>query len=56
VAAIMGWSASTTAKMAKQYGHISSNVQRTALDALVQTPKASNQPKPKSDPDSYPNS
>ena len=39
VASIMGWSASTTAKMAKRYGHIGSEVQRAALDALVQTPK-----------------
>lgn len=34
VASIMGWSASTTAKMAKRYGHIGSDVQRIALDAL----------------------
>ena len=34
VAAIMGWSASTTAKMAKRYGHIGSEVQRAALAAL----------------------
>jgi len=39
VASIMGWSASTTAKMAERYGHIGSEVQRAALDALVQTPK-----------------
>ena len=36
VASIMGWSASTTANMVKRYGHIGSEVQRTALDALVQ--------------------
>jgi len=36
VASIMGWSPSTTAKMAKRYGHIGSAVQRAALDALVQ--------------------
>ena len=36
VASIMGWSASTTANMAKRYGHIGSDAQRTALDALVQ--------------------
>lgn len=34
VAAIMGWSASTTAAMAKRYGHIGSDVQRAALAAL----------------------
>jgi integrase len=39
VASIMGWSASTTAKMAKRYGHIGSEAQRTALDALVQGPR-----------------
>ena len=38
VASIMGWSASTTANMAKRYGHIGSDVQRAALDALVQAP------------------
>jgi integrase len=36
VASIMGWSPSTTAKMAKRYGHIGSAVRRAALDALVQ--------------------
>jgi len=36
VASIMGWSPSTTAKMAKRYGHIGSAVQRAALDALAQ--------------------
>lgn len=40
VAAIMGWSAGTTAKMAKRYGHIGNDVQRAALDALVEKPKA----------------
>jgi hypothetical protein len=35
VASIMGWSPSTTAKMAKRYGHIGSTVQRAALDALA---------------------
>ncbi len=39
VASIMGWSASTTAKMAKTYGHIGSDVQRAALDALTEAPK-----------------
>jgi integrase len=39
VAAIMGWSASTTAKMAKRYGHIGADTQRAALDALIATPK-----------------
>ena len=31
----VGWSASTTAKMVKRYGHIGSHVQRAALDALA---------------------
>jgi len=59
VAAIMGWSASTTANMANRYGHISSDVQRTALNALVQAPKASSQtgkPKPGREPNSHPHS
>lgn len=55
VASIMGWSASTTAKMAKRYGHIGSDAQRTALDALVQptrqqSPKATPRPEPVPDP------
>ncbi|MGH9348766.1 MAG: tyrosine-type recombinase/integrase [Vicinamibacterales bacterium] len=39
VASIMGWSAGTTAKMAKRYGHIGADVQRAALDALSETPQ-----------------
>lgn len=35
VAAIMGWSASTTANMARRYGHIGSDAQRTALASLA---------------------
>lgn len=38
VATIMGWSPSTTAKMAKRYGHIGNDAQRAALDALVEAP------------------
>lgn len=34
-AAVMGWSASTTANMAKRYGHIGADAQRAALDALA---------------------
>jgi integrase len=40
VASIMGWSPSTTAKMAKRYGHIGNDVQRAALEALAEAPKA----------------
>jgi integrase len=36
LAAIMGWSASTTVRMAKRYGHIGQNAQRLAVDALCQ--------------------
>ena len=36
----MGWSAGTTAKMAKRYGHIGATVQRAALDALALPPTA----------------
>jgi len=34
VASIMGWSASTTVRMAKRYGHIGDRAQRLAVDAL----------------------
>lgn len=34
VAAIMGWSAGTTAKMAKRYAHFGSDVQRAAVETL----------------------
>lgn len=44
VASIMGWSPSTTAKMAKRYGHIGSAVQRAALDALVSVPPLGDHP------------
>ena len=36
VASIMGWSASTTAAMARRYGHIGAEAQRQALDTLVE--------------------
>ncbi len=39
----MGWSASTMAKMAKRYGHIGSDVQRAALDALAEAPRLGSQ-------------
>jgi integrase len=35
VASIMGWSASTTVRMAKRYGHIGQDAQRRAVDTLV---------------------
>jgi hypothetical protein len=34
VATIMGWSASTTVRMSKRYGHIGHGAQRRAVDAL----------------------
>ncbi len=34
VATIMGWSANTTVRMAKRYGHIGQAAQRQAVDAL----------------------
>jgi hypothetical protein len=34
VATIMGWSASTTVRMAKRYGHIGQAAQRQAVEAL----------------------
>jgi integrase len=36
VATIMGWSASTTVRMARRYGHIGQAAQRQAVDALNQ--------------------
>jgi integrase len=36
VAAIMGWSASTTVRMSKRYGHIGHSAQRRAVDALCE--------------------
>jgi len=37
VASIMGWSASTTVRMAKRYGHIGDRAQRLAVDALCKS-------------------
>src|SRR5262252_3521184 len=34
VATIMGWSASTTVRMAKRYGHIGQSAQRQAVNVL----------------------
>ena len=34
VAAIFGWSAGTTAKMAKRYGHMGTDAQRLAVASL----------------------
>jgi hypothetical protein len=36
VASIMGWSASTTVRMAKSYGHIGDRAQRLAVDAFCE--------------------
>jgi len=36
VASIMGWSASTTVRMARRYGHIGQTAQRQAVNALRQ--------------------
>ena len=36
VATIMGWSASTTVRMAKRYGHIGHSAQRLAVDVLCE--------------------
>jgi hypothetical protein len=35
-ATFMGWSASTTVRMAKRYGHIGHNAQRLAVDVLCE--------------------
>jgi hypothetical protein len=37
VATIMGWSASTTVRMAKRYGHNGQSPQRLAVDALCES-------------------
>lgn len=46
VAEIMGWSAATTVRMAKRYGHIGDSVRRRAMAALdeVNTPPADDEP------------
>ena len=36
VATIMGWSASTTVRMSKRYGHMGQSAQRRAVDALCE--------------------
>jgi hypothetical protein len=36
VATIMGWSASTTVRMSRRYGHIGQIAQRLAVNALYQ--------------------
>lgn len=40
VASIMGWSASTSVRMAKRYGHIGQTAQRKAVDALCEAVSA----------------
>lgn len=40
IASIMGWSASTTVRMAQRYGHISTDARRAAMEAM-------NAPRPK---------
>ena len=49
VASILGWSAATTARMAKRYGHIGQVAQRQAvaiLDRPAKKPKAKGAKKP----------
>jgi len=41
VASILGWSAATTARMAKRYGHIGQVAQRQAVEVLDKQFKAS---------------
>ena len=36
IATIMGWSASTTVRMAKRYGHIGQAAQRCAVEVLCE--------------------
>lgn len=35
VASIMGWSPSTTVRMAQRYGHISTDARRAAMEAMI---------------------
>jgi integrase len=45
VASIMGWSPSTTVRMAERYGHISTDARRAAMEARnAQRPKLTNSP------------
>jgi hypothetical protein len=37
VATIMGWSASTTVRMSKRYGHIGHSAQRLAVEAICES-------------------
>jgi hypothetical protein len=37
IATIMGWSASTTVRMFKRYGHIGQSAQRLAVDKLCES-------------------
>ena len=43
-ASVMGWSASTTVRMAKQYGHIGQTAQRRAVEALCEAVSAGDGP------------
>jgi hypothetical protein len=40
IARILGWSASTTVRMAQRYGHIGPDAQRQAMDSLMQVAPA----------------
>ena len=49
VAAILGWSAATTVRMAKRYGHIGQVAQRQAVERLDAKPKKTAEEKSRAD-------
>lgn len=51
VASILGWSAATTARMAKRYGHIGQVAQRQAVAILDVQPKTAMRSRPMRQPD-----
>ncbi len=53
LAALMGWSPATTARMAKRYGHIGQDALRRAVESISQ-PKPEAE-KPKSEGESFDN-
>lgn len=54
VATIMGWSASTTVRMSKRYGHIGHSAQRRAVDALCEPVSGSDGAQNRAQPESKP--
>ena len=55
IASLLGWSAGTTVRMARRYGHISADAQRQAVMALMPLPKSSKRRREKKSKDSTAN-